>query len=199
MLTVSLLIIQFMQQIVDAMTGNASYPTPAPTLSSVTNKMIALGSAYTDGQAARLESLQKTQTLVDVDTEADDLLGLLAAYVDNASGGDATVIQSAGMQVRSEPAPVGPLPAPENLRPVEGEMPGEVALQWNPVSNAKSYSLQQTQDITVPASWVHVLNCTKGKLSVSGLTVGQRYWFRVAAVGSAGQGPFGEPASRMVT
>jgi hypothetical protein len=82
---------------------------------------------------------------------------------------------------------------------MEGEMPGQVALAWNPVPNARSYTLQQTQDITAPGSWINVLNCTKGKLSVSGLVVGQRYWFRVAAIGSAGQGPFGEPASRIVT
>ena len=191
--------VQFMQQIIEAMTGNANFPNPSPKLTDVTKGMDALSGSYTDAQAARLTSVQKTDALNLVDADTDAMLNLLASYVENASGGDAAIIQSAGMQVRSQAEPVGPLPAPENLRPLEGDMPGEVALLWNPVPSAKSYTLQQTQNITVPASWVNVLNCTKGKLSVSGLVVGQRYWFRVAAVGSAGQGPFGEPASRIVS
>ena len=37
---------------------------------------------------------------------------------------------------------------------------------------------------------------TKSKGPVTGLTSGTKYWFRVAAVGAAGQGAWSNPASR---
>ena len=38
---------------------------------------------------------------------------------------------------------------------------------------------------------------TQSKMSVRGLTSGQRYFFRMSAVGAAGQGPWSEAVSKM--
>ena len=38
---------------------------------------------------------------------------------------------------------------------------------------------------------------TKSKCTLANLTAGTRYWFRVAAAGAAGQGPWSDPATKM--
>ena len=47
-------------------------------------------------------------------------------------------------------------------------------------------------------SWANgrvVIKCTA---TVNGLTSGQSVWFRVAAIGAAGQGPWSDPATKIV-
>ena len=39
---------------------------------------------------------------------------------------------------------------------------------------------------------------TKSSFTITGLTSVARYWFRVAAVGAAGQGPWSDQAMKMV-
>jgi len=62
----------------------------------------------------------------------------------------------------------------------------------------KSYLLEQTTNIAALDGWKPAGVVTKSKHTVTGLTVGQKYWIRVAAVGAAGQGPWSDPATRVV-
>jgi hypothetical protein len=74
---------------------------------------------------------------------------------------------------------------------------GEVDLQWNPIRRGlKSYIIEKTTDAGAATGWTHAGISTKSKTSISGLTSGTRYWFRVAAVGTAGQGPWSDPATK---
>jgi hypothetical protein len=54
-------------------------------------------------------------------------------------------------------------------------------------------SVANAGDCTPPAT------ATKSKATVTGLTSGTRYWFRVAAIGSAGQGPWSDPATAIAS
>lgn len=88
--------VQFLRQVVTAMTGNANFATPSPTLVTITAKADDLETKFNDAQAARLTAQQKTSLQDTSARDADAAVTQLASYVDNASGGDSTKIQSAG-------------------------------------------------------------------------------------------------------
>ena len=46
--------------------------------------------------------------------------------------------------------------------------------------------------------WTHAKTVVKSSATVDNLTSGQRVWFRVAAVGAAGQGPWSDLATKIV-
>ncbi len=61
----------------------------------------------------------------------------------------------------------------------------------------KSYSV----DLSTPSGtgpWASGRVITKSTATVNGLTSGQRVWFRVAAIGAAGQGPWSGLATKIV-
>jgi hypothetical protein len=62
------------------------------------------------------------------------------------------------------------------------------------VKGTKSYEVQQSTDA---ANWQHAGVATKSKLTVSGLTTGTKYWFRVRAVGGNATSPWSDPATKV--
>jgi len=183
-------------QIVAAMTGNPNFVTPNPSLADITAAKTAMLTAYTDALTKRQQSKTATDLLADREKNYERLLTSEALYVENASGGDELKIQSAGMSIRDARVPVGQLLAPTDLYAEVGGGDGEVDLNWKPVRGANSYLIQMTTDPNVPDSWAFKKNATESFAVILGLTSGNKYWFRVAAVGAAGQGDFSDPAAK---
>jgi len=121
----------------------------------------------------------------------------LANYVQNASGGDPAKIQSAGFPVRNTPAPIGPLPAPGELEAQPSQTEGYVNIRWKCVKGASSYVVERAQDAS-QLNWTQALTTTKSRGVVNTMISGARYWFRVAAVGAAGQGAWTDSISKIV-
>jgi hypothetical protein len=96
------------------------------------------------------------------------------------------------MNVSRPPQPVGALPMPTNVSVVNGPGAGELSLRWKPVRGAKSYVVEQRADGASPDAWLAAASSTKAKATVKGLVNGRKYWLRVAAVGTAGQGAWSE-------
>lgn len=189
--------IQFIRQVVTSMTGNANFATPAPALLAITAIVDALEAAFNVAQAARLTAKQKTELQNTAEQQADALLTQLAAYVENITGGDAAKIQSGGMETRADATPVGALPAPQNLSATAGDQDGEIDLDWDNIRGAKSYVMEKSVDPITATSWQPAGIVTKSKGTVSGLISGTKYWFRVAAIGTDGQGPWSDPATKI--
>ena len=187
---------EFARNIVTALTGNADFPTPDPPLADVSTAADNLETAYNNSQVARQDSQEKTTLMYDLREAITKIVTRLGLYVENTSEGDVAKIQSAGMDVRDE-AGASVVPAvPEGLSATAGDMEGEIDLQWEPVSNAKSYAIQQSPD--PPGTWAQAAISTKSKHSITNLTSGDKYWFRVAAVGAGGQSGWSDPATRIV-
>ena len=125
------------------------------------------------------------------------LLTQLANHVENSSHGDPVKIQSAGMTVRSAAARIGALSVPTDLTATEGDKEGEIDLSWDRVHGAKSYVIQSTLSMTDTPVWASAGVATKSSFTTTGLASGKRHWFRVAAVGAAGQGPWSDPATKI--
>lgn len=185
----------FASSIVAAMTTNAAFASPTPALATVSAKVTEFNTKVADFIAKTNAARQATVEKETKGAELETTLTLLAGYVEAASAGDESLILSAGMQVRATGAPLGPLPAPTNFEATAGDMEGQVDLGWPPVAGASSYEVDcKLHNDT--AIWQHVKAVTASRLSVTGLTPGALYAFRVRAVGAAGEGPWSDEAVR---
>jgi hypothetical protein len=183
-----------------ALTGNATFTTPNPTL-------VALGTLITTAQtktAAYNTARAALQTLLDDRDAAVEALraGLRAeaAYVENVSGGDPVKIQSAGMAVRAGNAPVGSLGQVSNLAVAAGDDDGELDATWDPVRGAKSYQVQTCADPITPAGWKDAAPVSKSRKALTNLPSGVRTWVRVRAIGAKEEnnGAWSDPAVKTV-
>lgn len=184
-----------------AMTGNAHFPDPKPTLANygtlittAENTLDACNVAQAAAQAATLAKDNAIQALHDGTIT-------LGASVQSASEGDAAIIATADMAVKAAPTPTGPLPQVENLALAAGDNPGEVDAQWNPVKGKSVYVLQKcTGDPAVEANWAGLKNSSPSKTAVFGLTSGSRLWIRVRAEAAdeSNHGPWSQPATIIV-
>ena len=183
--------------IVADMTANAAFTTPTPTLAAVTAAADALSDKSVAARSARLAAVNATSEQDAAGTALDTLLSQLASYVDMAANGNADVIRSAGMEVRGEPTPATPLPAPvikEATIPAER---GAVELKWLPLPTAKVYVIEHTPDMTGQTGWTNGADFTRTRGTVAGLTPGLRHLFRVAGVNAVGKGPWSQTVEQL--
>ncbi len=184
--------IQYGRRLIAGITGNAKLPAPKPDAAALTLITDAVEAAYNDAKAARLIAKTKTQALEAQVDEFATAVSLLASYVDNASGGDSAIIESAGFAVRATPSPIGPLPAPTDLQAEPGDHRGHAALRWGAIYGAKSYLIERAED-GPELKWSFIASSTKREAEVNSMITGKTYWHRVAALGAAGQGPWSDP------
>jgi len=191
--------IQFTRQIVLDMTNNANFAAPSPDLEMLSQAAAALESAYNAALQARANAKTQTSIMGQKSATLDLLLMQEASYVQNSSGGDKAKIESAGFDVRDTPTPIGQLPPPAEPKAAPSQNSGTILLSWKKVRGAKSYLIERALDSNQPLEWAVATMSTKSKAVVNTMTSGLRYWFRVAAVGSAGPGAWSEPISKIVT
>ncbi|MEN6533202.1 MAG: fibronectin type III domain-containing protein [Bryobacteraceae bacterium] len=190
--------IELTTQIVTMMTGNANFTTPNPALATITTQKNTTSTsitAYDTAKAAAETALATRDANV---TVLKGLLTQLAAYVENVSGGDAVKIESAGMSVRSSRTPPTVPGQVLDLALTAGDFAGTLDVAFDPESGAKSYEVQTSPDPMSEASWVFKMSLAKSSGTIEGLTSGAKVWVRVRAIGSAGAGPWSDPATKVV-
>lgn len=183
------------RQIIAALTGNAHFTTPTPALAAIKTAADDLEVATADVQAARQAVKTKTSTQTQKEDGLDQLLNQLSAYVESVAGTDDTLIHSAGMDTRAKASASTTPRQPQSLSATAGKRDSEIALSWDKVDGAKSYIVEQSLDPPTATSWAHAGVSTKARTTISGLTTGTRYWFRVTAVGAIGQSGSSDPAT----
>jgi len=186
------------RQIVTALTNNASFPNPSPPLTEVTTAVDELEKAFASVQAARSEVATKSATQDNAATKLDQTLTQLAGYVESVAGKNDTLITSAGMETKSAPSAPAVPGAPQGLSAAAGEHDGEINLVWRPVTNARSYIVEFSLDPAAANTWTHAGVATAANKTMTNLTSGKRYWFRVAAVGAVGPSGWSEHATKVV-
>ncbi len=190
--------------IVTSMTGNATFPAPAPVLATLT----AQAATMTGRIAERDALLQQAQTLtLEIRAARTALEGSLTAestYVDGEveklpADAQAAAIKSAGMAVAADPGtPVGPMPKVEGLTASAGDAEGTVDLHWNAIRRGlQNFLIELSEDPAGQTGWRFAANSRKSSATIEGLTTGKRYWFRVTAEGAAGPGPASTPATKV--
>ena len=186
------------RHIVTAMNNNANFPNPNPPLTEVTASLDELAQAFALVQSAKSEVATRVITQDNAAARVDQVLTKLAGYVESCAGNDATLITSAGMETKaSRSAPALPS-VPQAVGANAGEHEGEINLFWKAVPNARSYTIEFSDNPATAASWTHVGIATSASKVIANLTSGKRYWFRVAAVSAGGQSGWSEHATKVV-
>ena len=181
--------------ITTGMTGNASYPDPAPTIAEVIAARDEFATAVTNaadgGITATAIKNQKRAILV-------ALLRLLASYVQVKANGNLAVLLSSGFPIQKpERQPIGVLPAPSNLTVTFGPRSGELRATASPIAGAAIYNWKLTTQ-AAPTVVVQAVQTTSARNTFTGLTPGVVYSAEVNVVGSAGPSDWSEPVSQMV-
>ena len=186
------------QNIITKSTGNANVPGNAVPLAAFSAKQTAFQTAVADAIAKR--EAAKNATLVQDTAEGQwrASLMLLAAFTENATGGDAAKFTTAGFEARGTNTPT---PVPEQVLSVNvfvNSTPGHSRVTWGGVERADGFVVQGSPDPITPTSWTQSGVSTKTAYNANGAAPGQKYWYRVAAFNAAGQGAWSVPAERPV-
>jgi len=194
--------IQRCREIIQSMTASSGdFPSPPITMADFESNVLRLeitSKAAFQGGVARTAERNDSLAVVNGDIRA------LRGYVDSVARGDLILVLRSGFEPSRIPRPVGMLPEPQNLRAKPGDHPGTVNLRWRNVKGGDSYQLQVREELPlrdtseegklVKEAWRDLPSTTRTTMEVTGLQSLRYYWFRVAALGSAGLGPWSDPA-----
>lgn len=196
--------IQFGRHVVTKMTGNTNFPGAEidPPLSEVTTATDEVETAWDE----RKNVEEGTAVVHEKETVLDNKLTQLGHHVEDVANETPStaksVIQSAGMEVKADSEPVGDLPAPENMKADFGDEEGKMELDCDNVKGASAYLWNASPDPIAPdgSSWAMMGDfesiTTASKFTWEDLIPGDKYHFKVAAVGAAGRGPWSDPATK---
>ena len=180
--------------IVQALTNNATYPTPTPTLAAVGMGLQtfndALAAAVGGGVALTLAKNDARAALV-------ALLRELASYVQLTCNGDRTKLLTSGFPTqKAVRTPVGVLPAP-SVTVKLGERSGDLAAKLEPLYGASTYQWR-VSIASSPGTPVQTALTTAASNVFTGLTPGVVYQITASAVGAWGPSNWSDPATQMV-
>lgn len=186
------------QQVVAALTGNANFPNPHPPLADITGVINATQSKSAERDATLQRGRTQTTELGALEDQLDALMNQIVSHVDSVSAGDEAKILSAGLDTRAAAtATTQPPSPPAALDATAGDRDGELDASWDTTAGAKSYIIETSEDPPTPTSWKHAGVSTKSRFTIKGLQSGKRYWIRVAAINSAGQSGWSDPATKI--
>lgn len=182
------------RSIQNSIAGNANFPTPNPTLAIVKTATDALDAAF---QEAIHHDSVKVQLRDMRLKEMQAIINQLAAYIQNASEGDAEKILSSGFDVVSRGNPLPPLQMVLNLRLESGSNSTKILAHWDRVVGAKIYVVEMTEDPLVDENFKAAGTSSKTRFEFTNLMPGKKYWVRVAGIGKDGIGPYSDPAGKI--
>ena len=178
--------------------GNASFSIDAAKITELETKRTTLGTKQTEAGMARDASEQKTAERDAARKDLEDTLTELANTV-NSKSTDEAVLQTSGFDVYipGEKDPVE-LVQVQNLSATEGDDEGEIDLHWDRASGATAYGIQQSLDPNNPTNWTNLEGVGKtSKTTITGLTSGTKYWFRVRAKRGNESAGWSDPATKV--
>lgn len=182
------------QFIITALTGNAKFPTPTPTLANVQTKLDAYRTAMARDDSGRTAAVDTSRA------ELETILGQLAGNLELTSGVTDADLATTGFDMRKPRTTTdAPIDAPQNVRLRSTGNTGEVQLLCDPADRAKSYEVQHTLDpVNGPWTDAGTFGSTRG-IVISGLTRSKDYWMRIRGIGSNGPGAWSDPATILVS
>ena len=89
------------RQITKALTDNAAFTTPQPTLAAITTSANELETAPGDVQTARQTAVTMTSIMHEKEAALESLLRQLAGYIESVAGDDESKILTTGISIRT--------------------------------------------------------------------------------------------------
>jgi hypothetical protein len=178
------------ENITDLIAASPNFPDAGPRAAAVSaaRDVEVAGAANIlslESQLAAARTLQLVR-----ETNHNTELTSLASWAQGVVSGNGPKLEAAGFPLERPRLPIGPLPAPVNLRSVAGEEPGTADLSCKAVRGGKSYLAQCALAPVGP--WNTIYTGTKPRCLATELTSGTVYYFRFAVVGAAGQSPWSD-------
>ena len=191
-------LVQKTRTVVTQSTGNPAATGSPVTLVQLTTAADGLEAKLGEAEAHDRARLVLTSQVATLRTALFDGMTGYGGFVDIKAAGDETVIRSTGWDVRlPTTTAVGPLGQVLNLSVTVGDHDGELDLDWDNVRGAKGYLIQQSPDPVTPTSWTSLNPVSPSKATIKNLTSGTKYWFRIAANGTDGPGPWSNPVAKI--
>ena len=168
-----------------AMVDNDNFPTPQPTvavfdaaLEAYSNKLDEITAAEVALQTLRAERDEMREVL-------EKNLNGRGTYVETASDGELSKIVSAAFEVQAEGSPTTQILKPEGISASMGDEEGEIDVSCHAVPKAKSYIIEMRDhsDTAAPGTWGSPKFSGRSSTTITGLTSGKKYAFRIRAIG----------------
>ncbi len=182
----------FATAILNAMTGNATLPSPTPPLSTVSADL----SAYQAAEAAVVTRVKgataaRNEAFATLHADLEHLMAYVQLVADANPATAQSIIESAGMSVRKNAT------HPKSTIQVEaGPVSGSVRLIAMAVARRASYEWQFSTD---QKNWTLAPVTLQAKTDITGLTSGTIYYFRFRGVTKAGEGAFSQVVFLLVS
>ena len=191
-------LMQFLQTIITAATGNPNAPTPTSTL-------VELQELYDDG-ATKINAVDATKALLAAQVAARDAhfalvrKGITAFinYAEVACDFDPVKLQTLGLPLRSPASAPLPCDTVMGLVTSTGDEAEAMSAYWGRQVQADFYEVQISTDPINGNTWTPAANVSEPKVALNGLPSGQKRWLRVRAVNRKGAGPWSDPSCRMI-
>ncbi|HXC05495.1 MAG TPA: hypothetical protein VNZ86_12125, partial [Bacteroidia bacterium] len=176
------------------MTGNTNFPTPTPSLASISTQLAVVEADYTVSQTRVKGSVSKMHAELKT---LEIALKALAAYVESVANTTPdqaeNIIQSAGMTVKKAANR-----KPKVFTVIQTKVTGQVQVNSKAVSRSSTYIYQMTTDPNTATTWQTVITSNNVKGLVNGLSAGIRYYFRVAVSTKGVQAAWSAPINIVV-
>jgi hypothetical protein len=170
-------------------------PVPLATLKQdIDNLTISAAAAASDGGKKNIAQRNKDRQALEQD------LTLLGAYALKVANGDPAILILSGFKAapqRSRPV-VQPLAQP-TIDSIEQGNSGQLNVSITPVDKARSYELDYSALVNgLPGNWItEAVTQARRPVSITGLTPGTIYAFRVRALGKTGFTDYSGSVTRM--
>lgn len=173
----------------------AVFDSPNPPLPDFNTAVIEYTTALTNAQTRdkTMVAIKNAKRVVLL-----QMMAALANYVMNKANGDETILVMSGFDLARPGVAKPPIGVPENFSIKNGINEGQVVCSVSRVQGANSYIHEYTPDPLTPTSEWKQEFTTQCKCTISDLQPGQKYWFRVAAVGPRKQVTYTNAQVRMV-
>ncbi len=182
----------FATSVINAMTNNAAFPNPTPSLATVAADLAAYEAAEAQ-VVTRVKGAAVTRNAKFITLHAD--LEHLMAGVQQAADANPpnaqSLIEGAGFTIRKTASK----PKSE-IKIVPGGVPGSVKLTAKAVAARASYEWQYSTD---QKTWTNAPSSLQAKTVITGLTTGTTVYFRFRGVTKAGEGAYSQVVQILVS
>ncbi len=138
--------------------------------------LTALSAANTSFKTAIVASKDgtklNTSTLHDAQYDVKRILAIIVATVNYEANGNETILISSGLDLRNYTPPTA-----KSFNAKQGKLSGSVDVEINSYGTAAYVWEMSTDPIS---SWTQVALTTLSKTTITGLTPGLKYWFKVS-------------------
>lgn len=175
--------------VLEHLTGNPNFPSPVPSLTELAEARDALANAIIAARDRGRLACENKRLCV---ARMDRILSRLAAYVNSAGNGNSWVLLNSGFELVRRAEPQSSLVAPRSITYNRPPYAGQIDLRWSRVPGALVYELEiGERDGVNGMQWHRVGLTSRPRYLVTGLEPNSVRTFRVRAIGTRIEGPYG--------